>query len=197
MDMVYFRVCDESSITSQQNQILKYLMINSLNIDKKIIEVSSKLKKVSERIELQEILNTLKENDNLIIYHLKALSPRVGELINILTHLLSKSINIHVSFFNIKITKDTPSLELLEYIDSIREENIAISSKKIGRPKGVLSKSKFDSEITNIILMLKDGFSVSEIARRLEVSRSSLKDYINSRNLKQLAIEYNCIEKNQ
>jgi len=34
--------------------------------------------------------------------------------------------------------------------------------------------------------MLKDGKSVSAIARELNVSRSSLKDYIESRNLKQM-----------
>ena len=36
--------------------------------------------------------------------------------------------------------------------------------------------------------MLKEDFSISEIARRLDVSRSSLRDYINSRDLKALAL---------
>jgi len=49
-----------------------------------------------------------------------------------------------------------------------------------------MSKSKFDSQRTEIIKLLEDGHAVSKIARELEVSRTSLKDYINSRGLKDL-----------
>ena len=57
----------------------------------------------------------------------------------------------------------------------------------IGRPKGSKSSSKFDKYISDIILLLKEKKSVSEMARILNVSRSSLKDYVESRELKQLA----------
>ncbi len=56
----------------------------------------------------------------------------------------------------------------------------------MGRPKGRRSASKFDIFLSQILSMLKDGKSVSAIARELKVSRSSLKDYIDSRGLKQM-----------
>jgi DNA-binding CsgD family transcriptional regulator len=56
----------------------------------------------------------------------------------------------------------------------------------IGRPKGSKSSSKFDIYQTQILRLLGEGMSVSAIARELEVSRSSLKDYIESRGIKEL-----------
>ena len=61
------------------------------------------------------------------------------------------------------------------------------SKKVIGRPKGSRSSSKFDKYINELLTYIKEGKSVSEMARILGVSRSSLKDYIESRELKQVA----------
>ena len=60
------------------------------------------------------------------------------------------------------------------------------AKKGIGRPRGSKSSSKFDIYLEKIIQLLKDKKSVSEIARILDVSRSSLKDYIESRELKEV-----------
>jgi response regulator of citrate/malate metabolism len=62
------------------------------------------------------------------------------------------------------------------------------SKRVIGRPKGSKSSSKFDVYINEIISFIKEKKSVSEMARTLGVSRSSLKDYIESRELKQVAL---------
>jgi hypothetical protein len=61
------------------------------------------------------------------------------------------------------------------------------SKRVIGRPKGSKSSSKFDMYINEIVSFIKDKKSVSEMARILNVSRSSLKDFIQSRELKQVA----------
>lgn len=49
-----------------------------------------------------------------------------------------------------------------------------------------MSKSKFDIYRPRVIELLEAKTSVSEIAKILGVSRTSLKDYINSRGLKDL-----------
>jgi hypothetical protein len=61
------------------------------------------------------------------------------------------------------------------------------SKRGIGRPNGSNSNSKFDKYIGEIISYIKEKKSVSEMARLLGVSRSSLKDFIDSRELKQVA----------
>jgi response regulator of citrate/malate metabolism len=73
-------------------------------------------------------------------------------------------------------------------IDQLRQTLQAQEKKVIGRPKGSKSNSKFDQYISDIVLFIKEKKSVSEMARILNVSRSSLKDYIESRELKQLAV---------
>jgi hypothetical protein len=57
----------------------------------------------------------------------------------------------------------------------------------IGRPKGSRSSSKFDPYLDQIIGFIRNNVSVSAMAREMNVSRSSLKDYIESRELKEVA----------
>ena len=76
---------------------------------------------------------------------------------------------------------------VLGLIDQLRKILQGESKRVIGRPKGSKSNSKFDKHINEIISYIKEKKSVSEMSRLLNVSRSSLKDYIESRELKQVA----------
>ena len=69
-------------------------------------------------------------------------------------------------------------------------------TNQIGRPKGSKSSSKFDVYRGEIVSLLRKGMSVSAIARELELTRSSLKDYIESRGIKEL-VEGAWIEMNE
>ena len=76
---------------------------------------------------------------------------------------------------------------MLELLCKQRELNKQLEKEKAqGRPKGRMSKSKFDIYRPRVIELLEAKTSVSEIAKILGVSRTSLKDYINSRGLKDL-----------
>ena len=79
---------------------------------------------------------------------------------------------------------------VLGLIDQLRQTLQDNSKKSIGRPKGSRSSSKFDQYHNKILSLIKEKKSVSEIARVLHVSRSSLKDYIESRELKNFASGY-------
>jgi len=83
------------------------------------------------------------------------------------------------------ITKETPIGQVMPLLNELREET-QDKRNGVGRPKGSKSRSKFDTMQPKILQMLKDGQNVSAIARELGVSRSSLKDYIESRSLKEL-----------
>jgi hypothetical protein len=86
------------------------------------------------------------------------------------------------------ISNELPAVNTLSVLVRVRDEKIHPKPEAIqGRPKGRMSKSKFDIYRPKVIAMLEDGASVSEISKALHVSRSSLKDYINSRGLKELA----------
>jgi len=178
---------DKANIILQQNAIIKYAKHHQIRLDSTEIESSDSTKILEERQELKGFLRSLNNNDNLLIYDLWVLTDEVGELTKILECLLDRSITVYICNLNLILSTTTPALEVLTLLVQYREKTL-IKNKEIaqGRPKGRMSKSKFDIYRTQIIQYLEDDDSVSKIARTLNVSRTSLKDYINSRGLKDL-----------
>ena len=113
------------------------------------------------------------------------MSQKAEDLIKLINCSLSKEITLYVANPKRMINATTNIIDVLPLLNDLREEEAAKSSK-IGRPKGSRSSSKFDGYKSRIIELLKEDMSVSSIARELKVSRSSLKDYIESRNIREL-----------
>lgn len=178
---------DKANIILQQNAIIRYAKHHQIRLDSTEIEGSDSTKALEERQELKGFLRSLNNNDNLLIYDLWVLTDEVGELTKILECLLDRSITVYICNLNLVVSTTTPVIEVLTLLVQYREKTL-IKNKEIaqGRPKGRMSKSKFDIYRTQIIQYLEDNDSVSKIARTLNVSRTSLKDYINSRGLKDL-----------
>jgi len=178
---------DKANITTQQNGIIKYARVNAIKLDTTEIESSDSNQILEDRSEFKGFLRSLNYSDSLLIYDLWVFSNDMGELIKILECLLKRDISIHICAKNAQIDKDTTPLEVLTILAQYRENNLVDKANKSqGRPKGRMSKSKFDNQRVQIIDLLTQGNSVSKISRILEVSRTSLKDYINSRGLKDL-----------
>ena len=178
---------DKVNITTQQETIIRWARLNGIGLDTTEIESSDNSVVLEDRSEFKGFLRSLNFKDSLLIYDLWVFSNDMGELTKILECLLKRDINIHMCSLNISIDENTTPLELLTVLAQYREKNLL---KKVensqGRPKGRMSKSKFDSNRVEIIDQLSSGDSVSKISRTLGVSRTSLKDYINSRGLKEL-----------
>jgi len=178
---------DKVNITTQQESIIRWARLNGVRLDATEIESSDNSIVLEDRSKLKGFLRSLNFKDSLLIYDLWVFSDDMGELIKILECLLKRDINIHICSLNMSIDETTTPLELLTILTQYREKNLL---KKVensqGRPKGRMSKSKFDSYRVEIIEQLSAGDSVSKISRTLGVSRTSLKDYINSRGLKEL-----------
>ncbi len=178
---------DDPTITVQQKHILKYAHQQSLSIDTTEIENSDPSLELEERKEFKGFLRSLEENDSIIIYDLFTFSEKVEELVKVFECLLARSITVHIANTNIIINTQTKPLVLLELFSRQREIVNGLALEKVqGRPKGRMSKSKFDIYRPQVIEMLENRKSVSTIAKELNVSRTSLKDYINSRGLKDL-----------
>ncbi|MCK9257427.1 MAG: helix-turn-helix domain-containing protein [Sulfurospirillaceae bacterium] len=176
------------NIIKQQNTILKYATANGVPINSTEVETSNYTLSLEDRKELKGFLRSLDSDETILIYELWTLSAYVDELIKIFECLLKRNISLHVCASGEVISNETPLLKILEILSLLRDERLNPSAKvKQGRPKGRMSKSKFDVYRQEVIQMLEDDISVSEIAKELNVSRSSLKDYINSRGLKTLA----------
>lgn len=187
MTYAYLRQAPGSkSLISQQEKVVGYALLRGLEIDKEVVEHSGKNRPIEERKQFEGFIHSLKDGDNLIVDEVWTLSSKVEEIVKIIGCTISRNINLYVADKDIHITKDTPIGLVIPAINEVRES----SEKRIGgvgRPKGSKSHSKFDAFQSDILKGLREGRSVSAIARDLGVSRSSLKDYIASRDLKALA----------
>jgi DNA invertase Pin-like site-specific DNA recombinase len=176
------------SISSQQDFIINYAKKSNIAI--KMTEIDNDLQSctLENRHDLLNLLDSLKNSDTILIYDLWVFSQKVGELAKIFDCILRHGITVHICKKNITINSDIPAGILINLLSEQREKNLVEKKATMGRPKGSFSKSKFDKYKSQIVSMIQEELSVSEIAKRLEVSRSSLKDYINSRSLKEIAL---------
>jgi len=186
---------DNNNMSEQQRNILSFSLTQNIDIDKEVIEYSSKNHLIEERKKFEEFMHSLEEGNTLVIDTLSVLSDRAEELIKIINCMLSRSIDLYIASSKTLLNKETTIVEIFPLLNDLREAQKA-KSNQIGRPKGSRSSSKFDVYQPQIIALLKEGLNVSAIARELEVSRSSLKDYIESRGIREL-VEGSWMEINQ
>ena len=175
----------ENLVTQKQN-ILSFSHHEGLKIDKEVVEYSTKNLLIDERDDFEVFLKSLSSGEHtVIVSSLSILSTRIDELVKIIGCVLSHHVNLWICSTNILINRQSSMVDVFPLLEKQR----AIpkdTSGQIGRPKGSKSGSKFDIYHNRIIELLSQKESVSAIARTLNVSRSSLKDYVESRGLKEL-----------
>ena len=171
----------------QLQVINSYAISKKIDIDDEFIDQTSHNKRLSERTEVTKYFRN-KIGATLLIYDVWVLSTNMEDLIQMFSCLFKNEYSIHFIKQSVIISKNSDVMLVFGLIDQLRQHLQDESTKVIGRPKGSRSSSKFDQYISDIIKYLKDKKSVSEISRILKVSRSSLKDYIESRELKEVAL---------
>lgn len=176
---------DFENIYEQLSQITAYCERHALLIDKDFVDQSSLNKRIHERHEVVTFFRSLRD-DVLIVTDVWTLSSNVEDIIQMFSCLLRNGMTIHFAKPGIVIDRNSDTMVVLGLIDQLRQLVQQEDKKGIGRPKGSRSLSKFDAMIDQILLSLKEKKNVSAIARELGVSRTSLKDYIESRELKEL-----------
>ena len=197
----YCRVSTSDQDTDNQRlEILEYARKNNLKVDDFIaIEVSSRKDKKTRRIdELMEMLNS---GDTLIVSELSRLGRSVGQLSTMVDELVSNKIKFVAIKEGISLNgngkKDIQTTALVSCFSMLAEIERQLVSERtkaglqaarakgklLGRPKGSTGKSILDGKEEFIKSELKYRVAKSAIARKLEVSRGSLVNFINSRKL--------------
>lgn len=170
----------------QQQLINTYAMSKNIVIDDEFIDQISQNKRLSERSHVTSYFQS-REEATLLIYDVWVLSTNIEDVIQMFTCLFKNKYNVHFIKQSVIISRQSNVMLVLGLIDQLRQIMQGESKKVIGRPRGSKSTSKFDQYIGEILTFIKEKKNVSEMARILGVSRSSLKDYIESRELKQVA----------
>jgi DNA invertase Pin-like site-specific DNA recombinase len=176
---------DNANLSDQQRNILSFSLTQGMEIDKEVIEYSTKNHPIEERKQFEEFLQSMTDGDALVVDTLPVLSDKAEELIKVINCMLRHNIELYIASLHLYVGKETPIVKIFPLLNDLREAQKA-RSNQIGRPKGSRSSSKFDIYQSQIISMLREGMNVSAIARELGVSRSSLKDYIESRGIREL-----------
>jgi len=172
----------------QLQSINAYAIANNLTIDEEFVDQISQNRRLVDRTHVTQYFQSQNIN-TLIIYDVWVLSTNMEDLIQMFSCILKNDFNVHFVKQSVVVTPKSSVMLVLGLIDQLRQVLQDESKKVIGRPKGSKSSSKFDKHISQIIKYIQAKKSVSEMARLLSVSRSSLKDYIESRELKQVALE--------
>jgi DNA invertase Pin-like site-specific DNA recombinase len=176
---------DFDGVYEQLKLINGYADQKEIVIQEELVDQTSQNKRLSDRHEVVRFFRTL-NGDTLIIYDTWTLSSYIEDVVQMFSCLLKNDNTIHFVKPGVIIDRKSDTMVVLGLIDQLRQVLQDDAKKGIGRPKGSKSSSKFDMYLEQIIDLLKKRKSVSEIARVLGVSRSSLKDYIESRELKEV-----------
>jgi len=168
--------------------IMVYAQRHELHIDQEMIEMGSQDSALSEREQFDEFLHSLGDEDMVIVDEMVTLGRDKDEVLQIINCMFSRGVVLLLASVDLRVDAQTPISTLLPIvldIDKTKAEETVRHHQK-GRPRGRRSASKFDRHLDNIITLLGQGMNVSAIARELRVSRSSLKDYIDSRQIKKI-----------
>ncbi len=171
----------------QLKVINAYAHSKDLEIEKEMIDHTSQSKRISDRPEVTDYFHE-NANGTLIVYDSWVLSSNIEDLVQMISCLFKHHYRVHLVKPGVVIDEKSDVMVVLGLIDQLRQTLHNETKKAIGRPRGSRSSSKFDKYLDDIIGFLRAGKSVSDMARTLSVSRSSLKDYIESRELREVAM---------
>ncbi len=187
MIIAYIRPDKHFDAAFDQLQLINsYAISKNITIDDEFVDQISQNRRLCERTHVTEYFQN-RPKSILLVYDVWVLSTDMEDLIQMFSCLFKNNYSIHFIKQSVIVSEQSSVMLVLGLMDQLRKQMQDESKKVIGRPKGSKSSSKFDIYISDIISYIKEKKSVSEMARILGVSRSSLKDYIESRELKQVA----------
>ncbi len=170
----------------QLKSINAYAQASGLDITDEFVDHTSQNNTLDAR---EAVVKFFKSNQNtdLLISDVWVLSSNITDLLQMFACLLKNNMRLHIINAGVVIDQQSDVMLVLGLIDQLRQVLESREKKMIGRPKGSRSSSKFDPYLDQIIGYIRENVSVSAMAREMSVSRSSLKDYIESRELKEVA----------
>ncbi len=198
----YIRVSTDKQTTENQRfEILKFADEKKLAVDSWIEETISSTKKLDER-KLGALVQQMGKDDVLLVTELSRLGRSIMEVMGILNVLMEKQVKVFTAKERYELGNNINSKVLaFAFSLSAEIERSMISSrtkealarrksegKQLGRPKGRLSTTvKLTGKDEVIKELLSKKISEAAIARILEVNRITLRNYVNSRGLREAA----------
>lgn len=180
----YVRVSSLDQNPDRQLEELKTAKVEKFFVDK----VSGK---DTERLELQKMLNFVREGDTLVVHSLDRLARNLSDLLTMVQDLTGRGVSVH--FINERLDFDadkeaSPVAKLMlsmvgafaEFERSIikrrQAEGIALAKER-GVYKG-RSRSVTDEQIKEIRSLMNMGVPLSKAAKKVGISRTTAYKYL-------------------
>jgi DNA invertase Pin-like site-specific DNA recombinase len=197
--IAYLRVSkDSQDVKNQRLAILDFARQERMKIDE-FIELSVSATRSPKARKLDVLLERLNPQDALVVSELSRMGRSVGEIITTVDTLVKRKVRLFAIKEGIQLA-GTQSLQskvmvtLFGLFAEIERELISLrtkealaaaraAGKKLGRPLGVLGKSKLDGREKEIQDLLGLQVSKASIAKITGVDRATLYHFLNSRQL--------------
>ncbi len=191
---------DKQDLNNQNLEILEWVRKRELKVDD-FVEITMSSRKTSKQRRVDEVVQTLVESDTLIVTELSRLGRSTAEVITLINELVSRNIRVIILKQNLDINKHDMNSKIIITLFSLFAElerdlislrtKEALNAKRmqgitLGKPKGTIQKSKFDTDLPRIKELLMLGLSVRKIASLLGYANHfALNTYINKRKLRE------------
>lgn len=189
---------DKQDLDHQKLELLEFSRKKSLAIDE-FVEITISSRQTRKQRRIDDLMEKLVQADTLIVTELSRLGRSTTEVISLINALVQRNIRVIVTKQNLDIsTHDMNSkiivtlfslfAELERDLISLRTKEALASKKRqgyiLGKPKGIIQKSKFDDHLEKIKELLSYGLSVRKISKVLGYkSHIALNTYIKKRNI--------------
>jgi DNA invertase Pin-like site-specific DNA recombinase len=197
--IAYLRVSkDSQDVKHQRLAILEFARQERLEIQE-FMELSVSAKRSPKERKLDVLLARLNPQDTLIVSELSRMGRSVGEIITTVDTLVKRHVRLFAVKEGLRLTgaqnlQGKVMVTLFGLFAEIERELISLrtkearaaaraAGKRLGRPQGVLSKSKLDGREKEIQDLLALQVSKASIAKITGVDRATLSHFIRSRHL--------------
>lgn len=197
--LAYLRVSKDTQDTNNQRRaILEFARVERLEVHEFVeLCVSSRRSAKARKVDL--LLAHLAPGDTLIVSELGRLGRSVGEIITLVDMLVQRQIRVFTLKEGLRLTgvhdlQTTVMVTLFGLFAEIERTLLSMrtkealaaakaAGKRLGRPRGVLGKSKLDGKEEEIKALLALRVSKASIAKITGVDRATLYHFIRSRRL--------------
>lgn len=194
----YIRVSTEKqTVEVQRYEINRYCSEQGIEVDAWIEESISGAIKPSARLLGKLILDRIKKGDLILVTEISRLGRNVYMVMSIINHCMLTGAAILPIWKGEIIKEDSMSVyETFFDIISAQKERELISRRtkcalammksngvRLGRPVGIPRKRKLEGKEKEIIRLLSNGVSKTEVSRRLGVNQSTLSEFIKVKQL--------------
>ena|SRR2546421_2717336 len=190
---------DKQDLNNQKLEILEFARKRELKVDE-FVEITISSRKTSKQRRIDEVLERLGDSDTLMVTELSRLGRSTAEVIALINELVHQSIRVIILKQNLDIAKHDMNskivITLFSLFAELERDLISLRTKEalnakrlqgvtLGKPKGTIQKSKFDTDGERIKELLQLGLSVRKITKLLGYTNHlALNTYINKRNLR-------------